>query len=237
MRGALRSHENFTITPHIVPAGHKVASEMFAATSPESLRPPFTATLESMSRMWLTLAVVTVISCLAQVSTISQSMWETADRQVVRLNPTAFPELPKSVGAALQRRSCKIPQVPMIDGPHNVIKGEFSKPGQTDWAVVCSIGRVSSVLVFWNGSEANPAELAKRKDLDRLQSWAGDKIVFSSAIAPVGREYILEHYKAYGGETPPAMIEHQGINDVDYGKASEVLYFYRGKWLHLTGAD
>jgi hypothetical protein len=46
----------------------------------------------------------------------------------------------------------------------------------------------------------------------------------------------VEHYKAYGGEKPPA-IDHEGINDLFYGKASEVLYFYRGKWLHLTGAD
>ena len=138
--------------------------------------------------------------------------------------------------AALQRRGCTIPQVPMIDGRHNVIVGEFLKPGQTDWAVLCSVGGVSSILVFWNGSETNPAEIVKRKDLDRLQSGVGDQIVFSSAIASVGRGYILEHYKAYGGEKPPA-IDHQGINDIFYGKASEVLYFYRGSWLHLTGAD
>ena len=189
-----------------------------------------------MRRVWLTLAVVTVVPCAAQVPTISASMWETADRQVVRLSPTAFPELPDNLVAALQRRGCTIPQVPMIDGRHNAIKGEFLKPGQTDWAVLCSVSRVSSILVFWNGSETNPAEIAKRKDLDRLQGWVGDKIVFSSAIAPVGREYILEHYRAYGGEKPPA-IDHQGINDMFYGKASEVLYFYRGRWLHLTGAD
>lgn len=186
--------------------------------------------------MWLALALVTAVSCVAQVPTISQSMWETADRQTVRLDPTAFPELPMNIVAALQRRGCTIPQVPMIDGRHNVIKGEFLKPGQTDWAVLCSVGRVSSILVFWNGSETNPAEIVKRKDLDRLQSWVGDQIVFSSAIASVGRGYILEHYRAYGGDKPPA-IDHQGINNMFYGKASEVLYFYRGRWLHLTGAD
>jgi hypothetical protein len=163
-------------------------------------------------------------------------MWETADRQIVRLNPTAFPELPKNILAALQRRGCTIPQLPMIPGRHNVIKGEFSRPGQTDWAVLCSVNRISSILVFWNGSGANPAEIAKRKDVDRLQSWGGDKIVYSSAIAPAGREYILEHYIAYGGEKP-TVIDHQGINDLYFGKASVVLYFWRGKWLHLTGAD
>jgi hypothetical protein len=124
----------------------------------------------------------------------------------------------------------------MIQGRHNVIKGEFSQPGQTDWAVLCSVNRVSSVLVFWNGSERNPAEIGKRKDVDGLQSWSGGRIVYSRAIEPVGRGYIHEHYKAYGGEKPPT-IDHEGINDLFYGKASEVRYLYQGKWLHLTGAD
>jgi len=186
--------------------------------------------------MWLTLPLATVVRCVAQVPTISESIGETADRQVVRLNPTAFPELPKNLVAALQQRGCTIPQVPMIGRRHNVIKGEFLKTGQTDWAVLCSVGRVSSILVFWNGSDTNSAAIAKRKDLDRLQSWVDDRIVFSSAITSVVREYILAHYRAYGGEKPPA-VDHQGINDMFYGKASEVLYFYRGRWLHLTGAD
>lgn len=186
--------------------------------------------------MRLALAVATIVPSVAQVPTLSHSMWETADRQIVRLNPAEFPELPKGVVAALQRRGCTIPQVPMIGGRHNVIKGEFLKPGETDWAVLCSVGGVSSILIFWNGTETNLSEIAGRNDVDRLQSWGGDKIVYSSAITPVGRGYILEHYKAYGGAKPPA-IDHEGINDAFYGKASEVLYFYRGKWLHLTGAD
>jgi hypothetical protein len=45
--------------------------------------------------MWLALAVVTVVRFLAHVPTICHSMWETADRQIARLNPAAFPELPR----------------------------------------------------------------------------------------------------------------------------------------------
>ncbi|MGD1095263.1 MAG: hypothetical protein ABSB35_25135 [Bryobacteraceae bacterium] len=167
---------------------------------------------------------------------ISQEQWETADRQVRRLQPAAFAQLPKNLVSELQRRGCTIPQVPMIEGLQNVIKGEFAKPGQTDWAVLCSVGRVSSILVFWNGSVTNPAEIAKRPDMDRLQGWGGDKIVYSWGITPIGKDYIMEHYNAYGGEKPPP-IDHQGVDDAFYGKASEVLYFYEGKWLHLSGAD
>ena len=171
--------------------------------------------------------------CRAQ---IPASSWENADRQVVRLRPQAFPELPATVRAELDRRGCTIPQVPMIEGRQNVIKGEFSKAGQTDWAVLCSIGRVSSILIFWNGSGLKPAEIEKAPDQDRLQGWGGDKIVYSRAITPVGKRYIMEHYNAYGGEKPPP-LDHQGIDDAFVGKASVVLYLYRGKWLHLSGAD
>jgi hypothetical protein len=173
---------------------------------------------------------------VAQIPVNLERSLETADQQVVRLSPAAFVELPKNVVIELQRRGCTIPQVPMVDGRHNVIKGEFAKPGQLDWAVLCSVERVSSILVFWDGSELEPAEIEKTKDIDRLQSWGGDKIVYSREITAIGEKQILEYYRAFGGEKPPP-IDHPGIDDAFFGKASVVRYFYRGKWLHLTGAD
>jgi len=125
----------------------------------------------------------------------------------------------------------------MVEGLHNVIKGEFARPGQTDWAVLCSVNRVSSILVFWNGVETNPAEIAKQPDSYRIQSWTGNNDrVYSRKISPAGKAYIMEHYNTYGGEKPPPM-DHAGIDDAFVGKASEVLYLYQGKWLHLSGAD
>ena len=124
----------------------------------------------------------------------------------------------------------------MSEGRQNVIKGEFAKRGQTDWAVLCSVGRVSSILIFWNASESNPSRIAEMKDIDRLQGEGGDKIVYSREITPVGKADIMRHYLGYGGPQPPP-IDHQGIDDAFLEKASVVNYFYRGKWLELTGAD
>lgn len=124
----------------------------------------------------------------------------------------------------------------MVAGPHNVIKGEFAKPGQTDWAVLCSVRGTSSILVYWNGSAADPTQLAPVQDSDRLQSWTENKMVYSRKIATVDRAFIMEHYRTYGGETPPP-IDHHGVDDAFYGKASEVHYLHQGKWLRLTGAD
>ena len=55
-------------------------------------------------------------------------------------------------------------------------------------------------------------------------------------IDPVGADYILEHYKRYGGPKPPS-LDHQGIDDSFLEKASVVLYCYEGEWLELSGAD
>jgi len=111
-----------------------------------------------MNRFWLVLSFAT-ISGWSFAQAIPQEQWETADRQVRRPPPSAFTQLPKNLIGGLQRRGCTIPQVPLIEGLQNAIKGELARPGQTDWAVLCSIGRVSSILVFWNGSEMNPAEI------------------------------------------------------------------------------
>jgi len=159
-----------------------------------------------------------------------------ADLQVRRLSPSAFPELPIKIKRELERRGCTIPQVSTDKKPQNVIKGEFTGKGRTDWAVLCSQNHVSTILIFRNASGRAPLELAPQSDADNLQSGSGAAIEYSRSISPVGREYILEHYHAYGGLKPPA-IDHQGINDAFVGKASVVHYFYAGKWLELTGAD
>lgn len=193
--------------------------------------------MSDMNRLWLMLCFATVAGlAFAQLPSDLQRLFETADRQTIRLSPAAFPELPKKLRAELQRRGCTIPQLSGVEGQRNVIKGEFAKSGQTDWAVLCSIGRVSSILVFWNASEINPARIAEMKDIDLLQGAGGDKIVYSREITAVGKAAIGKYHAGFGGPQPPP-IDHQGIEDAFVGKASVVNYFYRGKWLQLQGAD
>lgn len=161
---------------------------------------------------------------------------QTREDHVVRLPPAAFRELPANVVRELQRRGCTIPQEAEAKKPHNVIQAEFAKSGQTDWAVLCSVKGVSTILVFWNGSEKNPAAIARTEDRVFLQDLGGPKFGYSRAIRPVGKDLIMGHYRAYGGPKPP-LIDHQGIDDYFVGKASETWYFHRGKWLKLAGAD
>jgi hypothetical protein len=167
------------------------------------------------------------------------SRWDAADAAIVRLPPSDFAELPDTVARELQRRNCTVPQPweLFISSPANVISGEFRKPGQTDWAVLCSVDRMSSLLIFWNGSADRVEQLGESAaDRGGLQVVREDEIGYSIAIHPVGEAYILDHYEAYGGPEPPP-IDHQGINFAFIEKASVMLYWHGGEWLRLQGAD
>jgi len=161
--------------------------------------------------------------CCSQ-SADSPVVGQLTSQTVVRLPPTAFPTLPGNITKELQTRGCTIPQ-PSTGKPENVIRGEFAKPGQRDWAVLCSMNGFLSIFVFWNGSETDTAEVYR---------WEPSDLYYS--IEPVGEKYIMDHYRAYGGPQPPP-IDHQGVDLGIDGKASEVFYYYQGQWLKLQGAD
>src|ERR1041385_1977508 len=175
-----------------------------------------------------------VVIAVASPNTIdAQDPWLKADAEVVRLSPTAFPELPSRVSRELVRLGCTIPQAKELATRHNVIKGDFGRSRQTDWAVLCSRERISSILIFWGGSAKSFSEIANISDDVFLQTIdGGGTIGFSRTIAPAGREYILEHYRAYHGPRPPP-LSHQGIDDGFLEKGSTVYYHYRGRWREL----
>src|ERR1700680_309938 len=184
----------------------------------------------------LALLSVTIIPTFAQLPDDLKRKFDEAERRIVRLPPTAFRELPRNVVRELQHRGCTIPQEAFTRKQHNVIRGEFAKSGQTDWAVLCSVNGVSTILIFWNGSENSPVAIAPMEDRNFLQGITANEIGFSRGIAPVGKDFIMRHYDAYGGQKPPP-IDHQGIDDAFIEKASVTWYFQDGKWLKLTGAD
>ncbi len=161
--------------------------------------------------------------------------WDAADASIRRLPPEAFPELPAAVKEELKRRQCTVPQTFISTRPHNVIQGEFVRKGQKDWAVLCSTGLKSSLIVFWGGSGEDVFAFPSGPDKSYLQG-TGAGIGYSREISTVGKDYILERHEWYGGPEPPE-ITHEGINVAFVEKASWVLYFEKGEWLNLQGAD
>ena len=152
------------------------------------------------------------------------------------LPPRAFRQLSPAIVQSLEARKCSIPQSPYNKTPQNVIRGSFTGLKRNEWAVLCSRGGTSSILVFRADSAKLVADIAAAKDdLYLLRDEQGTPYN-SREISAVGKDYIFEHYQAYGGPKPPT-ITHQGIDDGFLEKASIVRYFYRGKWLELQGAD
>ena len=130
-------------------------------------------------------------------------------------------ELPANLTTQVQRLGCVILG---REGP-NVIRGEFGQQRISDWAILCSKARVTTLLVFWGGSGLGPAELWKTFDGDGQH-------LSSRRILPVDKKYIAAHCESANGKLP--LIDHQGI--LDGFNDSVVHYYYQGKWLHLMVA-
>ncbi len=183
-------------------------------------------------------AVTVVVVLLLSLAPLgdSQDKWEQAEREIKRLPPSAFTKLPVAVVKQLEAHGCAIPQVLDKPEPHNVIRGRFARKSQIDWAVLCSKKGNSSILVFPAKPNKCLTELATADDRSFLQKIGQGQIGYSRMITAVGWDYILEHYKRYGGPIPPP-LDHEGINDAFVGKASVVRYCWKARWFTLTGAD
>jgi hypothetical protein len=164
----------------------------------------------------------------ARLNAAAQEQTPPAAPEIRRLKPSAFRELPTKIIRELERRGCTIPQVTIerveSKEPQNVVRGEFARKGQKDWAVLCSRRGQTAIHVFWGRPAKCPSVVGAAPDnAARFLDVADAK-------------YILVHYEAYGGPKPPP-LDHQGINDGFAESASQVWYCYRGKWRVLQGAD
>jgi hypothetical protein len=191
---------------------------------------------KNVSLSLMLLAALTLAHASAK-RTRAQNVWRRADAEIVRLSPTSFPELPRPIARKLVSWGCTIPQAKEISTRHNVIRGNFEKPGQDDLAVLCSRRGTSSIIVFWGASVAAFSEFARTTDESFLQVIGGrETIGFSRTIAAVDKKYILKHYYEYDGPKPPP-LKHQGIEDGFLGKGSTIYFYVGRRWRRLQGAD
>ncbi|MGE5188865.1 MAG: hypothetical protein ACM3NF_02285, partial [Gemmatimonadota bacterium] len=150
-----------------------------------------------------------------------------------RLSPREFPELPRGVVRALESRGCEIPQTWLYDEPgnrlykkpHNVIRGSFRGPGETDWAVLCSHHDSSTILIFWGGDASAPMTIACESDEGATQDVDGKgNLGYSRLLAVASPSKILRYnpnLKARAGD--PGL--HDGVEDYFVEMASVIYYF------------
>jgi len=137
---------------------------------------------------------------------------------------SSFPELPAAVVDLLNRRGCLIPQTYQAHRPENVVHASFERPGSSDWAVLCSVQGTVSLLVFFSGNPAQPAQLTSMPETKRLQSHAASDVLgFNWGIDPASPQQIRD---AQIGLAPrPAKLDHDALADsvVDH---KTVYHFY-----------
>ena len=166
-----------------------------------------------------------------------QDRWVVADMATIRLSPRVFEQLPASILGYLEARGCVVPQSLGDDKPHNVIWGSFMKPDQLDWAVLCSTGRSSRVLVFLGGSTDTVGELGLTPDRRYLQIYGPEAIGFSRRIEVADPKYIQRQKQRYPPEQRLPRLAQEGIEDHFLGKGSSVHFYVDGRWTELQGAD
>lgn len=159
--------------------------------------------------------------------------WEAAEKAITRLAPDKYPQLPLKIRKELRKRGCTVPQCFDTSRAHNVIEGSFLKKGRQDWAVLCSSGGVSSILIFPGGQVKDVVAVEALPDRNFLQGMGGDRIVYSRIIGVVPEKAVL---KAIPADKLRAEA-HDGIADAFAEKGSSVLYFDDGRRIDLQGSD
>ncbi len=151
-----------------------------------------------------------------------------------------FSGVPTWVIAELKTQGCRIPQASYFNPkPHNLIRGEFVKKGQIDWAALCSKNNRSSILLFSSSKQKCTQELAIADDDSFVQHVGSNQYKFSRIINTATKSNIVRYIKREGYRSPlsDSAVEHEGITDAFAGKGSLIFYCKDGKWVELPGGD
>ncbi len=142
------------------------------------------------------------------------------------------------MGAQLKTRGCRIPQAGHFNPkPHNLIRGEFVKKGQVDWAVLCSKNNKSSIVLLSLSKQQCTQELAVADDSTFVQQVDSNQYRFSRMITTATKSDIARYMKREGGQ-PQLMdsdFDHEGITDEFVGKGSLIFYCKDAKWGETAG--
>jgi len=178
----------------------------------------------------------------AQATKASKAVGSKKIENVQRLQPSDVaaraPGLPPEFVEKLNTRGCTIPQFDSGGSteaaaamPTNVIEGEFAKRGQKDWAVLCSNGKTSTIVIFWSKPTSCSSQLARLDDPHFMQLGADKKMHFSRALTASDPSRDASQHRG------PKQMTHQGIYDAFVGKSSSLFYCNEGKWRIYPGAD
>ncbi len=173
-----------------------------------------------MMKLGIALVISTVLAAAANAQTALteiQEQWP----DFRYLEPKQVRELPAVIRTDLEKRGCKIPMFTKWDARHNVIQGQFLKPGQRDLAVLCRQQDKTSILIYPGGSSAD-VQLVRSQDHDPY------RIIHSVSAFVLQKRAIRDKLT----ESLP-QFDHDGIEDGPIQKAAIVLYDRDGEWMEF----
>jgi hypothetical protein len=173
--------------------------------------------------------------CLLATSALGQVFNPVAQERT----PESTKQLPTEVRQDLAKRQCLIPKYKSETENEDaaLTMSHFRTSTSIDYAIVCHIPslKIRHVLVYSRSKGAWTGEVIDEGGFDPASH--ADKCEVRVGIATP--KYIADHARAYASEEwkslPP--LDHNGVNVALCEKASLVLYFSKGKWLGLQGAD
>lgn len=171
--------------------------------------------------------------------------YDEALRNITYLSPMEFEEVPLHIRKLLTAIECMIPQTP-IPERHNIISGEFAKPGQTDWAAMCSVRGWSRVFVAWGGPMQCPplkasfdkyAMLVAEPDEDGERYIFFARSIFATTAGPRDDGPKEDESRIiWQREPPPENRTHDSIGITFFGHGAPAYYCHEGRWLqYQTG--
>ena len=171
------------------------------------------------SSRWFAVLLVMLCNAAAAQTTVEEVRKKWPDFRY--LDPGQLRELPEAVRTDMQKLGCRIPKFMKWDARHNVIQGQFFKPGQTDWAVLCQAGDKTGILFYPGGAVT---------DLPMLRSEPTDP----TRTIHVVSAFVLQKraVRDRPDESPPA-FDHDGIEDGPIQKPSQVIYHRDDEWMEF----
>ncbi len=159
----------------------------------------------------------------------------TRSYQFRRLPISSFPQIPSPIAATLTRRGCMIPQTWQAHRPENVIHGSFQRRGSEDWAVLCSVGGVTTLLVFFADAstsqpvETQPMELARWQEISRLQKHDPTGVLgFNWGIDAATPAQFRDAFASQ--DAPPTTPDHDSVADSVIDTKTVYHLFTQGQW-------
>jgi hypothetical protein len=162
-----------------------------------------------------------------------------------KLPPGDVAGLPAQFVEKLNARGCAVPQFGAVGRandtagggdagePTNVIHGEFARNGQEDWAVLCSKGGSSTIVIFWGKATTCSASLARLEDAHYLKLGKDKKVRYLRSIRALGKSDLGDRAGIAGLKS----FSHEGIDDRFVGKSSAFFYCSDGKWKIFPAKD